>query len=172
MVAKLIERLDRGLATKQADYYRQLQTGVTDEDLNNFEKRFGLNLPQSFRSLYKWRNGQRSDCYKSIEDNRMFSSLEEIVETKEMLDGMIGFDFEDLSWWRRGWVPFLSNGGGDHLCLDLTAEDGGHPGQVIAFWHDWEDRSVEYTGFDQWLEQLVEKVEKGSSPGEPFDDES
>ena len=85
----------------------------------------------------------------------MFVPLEAVAETKEPLDGMIGFDFEDERWWRRGWIPFLSNGGGDHLCLDTDGEGGGKPGQLIAFWHDWEDRAVEWPTFDAWLGQLA-----------------
>jgi cell wall assembly regulator SMI1 len=59
-------------------------------------------------------------------------------------------------------VPFLSNGGGDHLCLDVVAEDGGTPGQVIAFWHDPENRSIEFASPDEWLETLVESMEDGT----------
>jgi cell wall assembly regulator SMI1 len=83
--------------------------------------------------------------------------------TKELLDGMIGTDFEDPKWWwRRGWVPFLWNGDGDHLCLDVVAEDGGTPSQVVAFWHDWEDHSIEFAILDEWLETLVESMEDGT----------
>ena len=74
---------------------------------------------------------------------------------------MIGFDFEDPKWWRRGWVPFLSNGG-DHLCLDLIAEDGGSPGQILTFYHDWENRAVEYPNLQAWLTELVESMENGT----------
>ena len=79
-----------------------------------------------------------------------------------MLDGMIGYDFDDPKWWRRGWIPFLANGGGDHLCVDLTAEDGGKPGQLIAFWHDDETRDVEFPSLAAWLRDLVESMENGT----------
>jgi cell wall assembly regulator SMI1 len=162
MASELITRLDRWLAANRPDYYARLQPGATEETLAAFEGRFALELPQTFRDLYQWRNGQEAACFASFQDNRMFSSLEEIVETKDMLDGMIGYDFEDARWWRRGWVPFLSNRGGDHLCLDLVAEDGGQPGQLVAFWHDEADRAVEYASIDRWLEALVRSMENGT----------
>jgi cell wall assembly regulator SMI1 len=162
MVADLIERMDRWLAANRSEYYAQLQRGVSDNTLDDFENRFGLKMPEAFRLLYQWRNGQRADRFDSFQDNRMFASLEDIVETKEMLDAMIGADFDDPTWWRRGWVPFLANGAGDHLCVDLTAENGGRPGQIITFWHDWEDRSVKYDSFAAWLEALVESMEDGT----------
>jgi cell wall assembly regulator SMI1 len=162
MVAELIAGMDRWLATNRPDYYAKLQPGVTDAALTEFENQFQLKLPNSFCALYAWRNGQRADCSASLQDNRMFSSLEDIATTKELMDGMIGTDFDDPKWWRRGWVPFLSNGGGDHLCLDLVAEDGGTPGQVVAFWHDGKDRAIEFASLDEWLETLVESMENGT----------
>ena len=83
--------------------------------------------------LYQWRNGQRLDCFASLEYNRMFMPLEDAASTKRLLDGMIGKDFERPNWWRKEWVPFLSNGGGDYLCLDLSTADGDIPPQVITF---------------------------------------
>lgn len=130
--------------------------------MDAFEARFSLRLPDSFRSFYRWRDGQESGCYESLQDNRMFSSLGEIAESKDLLDGMIGSDFEDPRWWRRGWIPFLDNGGGDHLCLDVVAEDGGTPGQLVPFWHDWEDRSVKFFSFEDWLRQLADSMESGN----------
>jgi cell wall assembly regulator SMI1 len=58
-------------------------------------------------------------------------------------------------------VPFLHNGGGSYLCLDLAAEDGGQPGQVIGFWKRDEDRPVEFTSVEAWLTELVESMESG-----------
>jgi cell wall assembly regulator SMI1 len=83
------------LAANRPDYYAKLQPGVTNPALTEFEDQFQLKLPNSFRSLYAWRNGQRADCSASFQDNRMFSSLEDITTTKELLDGMIGTDFDD-----------------------------------------------------------------------------
>jgi cell wall assembly regulator SMI1 len=162
MVSASIARIDGWLAVNRPDYYGRLRPGATEGALDAFESRFSLRLPESFRSLYHWRDGQQPACSASLQSNRMFSSLDEIAETKGMLDGMIGTDFEDPRWWRRGWVPFLANGGGDHLCLDVAAEDGGTPGQLIAFWHDEERRPVEYTDVESWLRQLADSMESGT----------
>jgi cell wall assembly regulator SMI1 len=161
MMSSSIERVDRWLAANRPDYYARLRPGATDAALDAFEARFSLRLPGPFRAFYRWRDGQESDCTASFQNNRVFMSLGEAAESKELLDGMIGADFEDPRWWRRGWVPFLANGGGDHLCLDVTAEDGGEPGQLIAFWHDWESRSVKYPNFEAWLGQLADSMEAG-----------
>lgn len=161
MVQLLLERMERWLATNRPDYFAQLQPGVDDAALNDFETRFALKLPTAFRALYRWRNGQADANSRSLQMNRMFVPLENVADTKEMLDGMIGSDFDRPQWWRRGWVPFLSNGGGSHLCVDVAAEDGGQTGQVIAFWKAEEDRPVEFPSVEAWLTDLVESMEAG-----------
>ena len=158
----LLVRLDKWLSSKRPDYYGKLLGGASSRDLDAFEKKFQLRLPSGFRELYQWRNGQDPNCSANLQDNWMFSRLEDLSDSKETLDGMIGFDFEDPKWWRRGWVPFLSNGGGDHLCLDLNAEDGGAPGQLLIFYHDWEKRAVEYPSLQAWLSEVVESMENGT----------
>ncbi len=157
-----IERMDAWLAAHRADYRAVLQPGVSDAALDAFEARFSLKLPEGLRALYRWRNGQPDSCFDSLQGNRMFSALEDIADTKEMLDGMIGTDFEDPATWRRGWVPFLSNGGGSYLCVDTDAEAGGQPGPLVAFWKGDEDRPVEHASFDAWLADLVASMEAGT----------
>lgn len=162
MIAALIKRLDRWLAANRPDYYAHLQLGATDAQLDGFEAQFSLKLPKAFRKLYRWRNGHDMIRLESLVQNMMFSSLQNIAHSKELLDDMIGSEFEDPKWWRRDWVPFLANGAGDHLCLDLTAEDGGTPGQLLTFYHDWESRPIQFPGLEAWLAALVESMENGS----------
>jgi cell wall assembly regulator SMI1 len=158
MFDELIQQLDRGLSRDRPTYYGHLQPGATAADLAAFETRFDLQLPADFKTLYTWRNGQPNARSESLHDNWMFAAIDDIADTKAMLDEMIDVDFDDPQWWRRGWVPFLSNGGGDWLCLDLTAESGGQPGQLLIFWHDDGDRSLEYASLGAWLQNLVESM--------------
>ena len=101
----LIARADKWLAANRADYYEILKPGATDAELDAFEGRFAIKLPAAFRQLYRWRNGQDAKSFDSIQMNLSFSSLNEIAESKETLDGMIGSDFDDPKWWRRDGLP-------------------------------------------------------------------
>jgi cell wall assembly regulator SMI1 len=161
MFDELIQQLDRGLSRDRSAYYSLLQPGATAADFAAFERRFGLQLSADFKALYAWRNGQPNTLTESLHDNWMFAAIADIADTKAILDEMIDADFDDPQWWRRGWVPFLSNGGGDWLCLDLTAESGSQPGQLLIFWHDDGDRSVEYASLSAWLQNLVESMVHG-----------
>ncbi len=154
-ITLLFKELDALLARNRPSYYAALQPGATAAMLDEFEQRFSLQLPPAFRALYQWRNGQHPACSANLHRNRMFTPLGDVADTKDMLDGMIGADFEDERWWRRAWVPFLSNGGGDHLCLDLCAEDGGQPGQLIAFRHDEPLRKIEWPSVQAWIKELI-----------------
>ena len=106
----LIARLDHWLRTNRAGYYAHLNSGVSDARLDAFEARFALTLPAAFRRLYRWRDGHDQHESASLVHNLMFASLENAAQSKELLDNMIGSDFEDPRFWRRSWVPFLENG--------------------------------------------------------------
>ncbi len=161
--ADFIARLDRWLSAHRPDYYRRLQPGVTDAELDRFQADFGLTLPASFRTFYRWRNGQEPGCSASLQDNFMLMPLEEIRGTKHLLDGMIGYDFQDPNWWRREWVPFLHDGAGDHLCLDLAPAAEGVAPPVRRFWHDLPDRPCPHLSFEIWIGVLVASMEGGRS---------
>ena len=59
-------------------------------------------------------------------------------------------------------MPFLHNGAGSWLCLDLAAQDGGRIGQLVAFWKRDDDRPIEYASMEAWLTKLVASMENGS----------
>ena len=100
MEVELISRLERWLAVNRPDYLAQLQPGVTDRRLDAFEERFSVKLPALFRALYGWRNGQPNSYSAPLQYNQMLMPLEDIAETKDLLDGMIGSDFDDPRWWQ------------------------------------------------------------------------
>jgi cell wall assembly regulator SMI1 len=49
----------------------------------------------------------------------------------------------------------------DCYCLDLQAEDGGTPGQIIDFWHDEPTRNVLAPSLAEWFRDLVIAMEEG-----------
>jgi cell wall assembly regulator SMI1 len=157
----LIRRADSWLQRNRPDYYAILRPGASDAALDAYAARFGLELPAELRQIYRWRDGQDLAVSAALVHNHMFIPLEASASSKELCDGMIGFDFEDPNWWRRGWVPFTQSYGGDHYCVDLDAEAGAAPGRVIDFWHDDADRHVLAPSFAEWFDQLVTTMEEG-----------
>ncbi|MCM8542156.1 MAG: SMI1/KNR4 family protein [Lentisphaeraceae bacterium] len=158
MIKEKLERIDSLFKEKRPEYYSYLQDEVSDDKIVELEKILPGKLPPEFIELYKWKNGQDPRKFHSFYENRMFMPIEEIIEIKELMDGMIGYDFEDPKYWRKGWIPFLSNGGGSHLCLDLVAEDGGTKNQLIGFWKADEDRDAEFSNISEWLDEVIDEL--------------
>ena len=157
----LIRQADAWLRSNRPDYSAILRPGVDDAALDAYAVRFGLELPADLRQFYQWRDGQDLDVSKALVHNRMFIPLAASASSKELCDGMIGFDFEDPNWWRRGWVPFTESYGGDHYCVDLDAEASPAVGRVIDFWHDNAKRPVLAPSFADWFGHLVTTMEAG-----------
>jgi cell wall assembly regulator SMI1 len=86
------------------------------------------------------------------------------VEWRIMKELTEAGEFEFEYWWRPGWIPFLANGGGDNLCLDLEGSFNGRVGQVLEFWHIDTDRTVLYPSLDNYLETVVSSLESGAWP--------
>lgn len=162
MLDDLLYKIDRWISTNRPHYHELLQSGATSAELDAFENAISLKLPEEFRELYKWHDGQDPMAFESIQGNWSFMSLDEIRVSKQELDGMIGFDFEDPKYWRRGWIPFLHNGGGSYLCVDVEAEDGGHSGQLVEFWKADSDRPIGFASVGKWLDALWLSMKNGT----------
>ena len=61
-------------------------------------------------------------------------------------------------WWHPGWVPVLSDGGGDSVCVDLAPTDSGTAGQVIVMRHDAAERRVVAKSWADYLGRLAAGV--------------
>jgi cell wall assembly regulator SMI1 len=175
----LIDRLDRWLAQNRADYYKQLEPGVTEEEVVALEAELGYALPQGLRALLKWRNGQGPRNFDCIYYNYSLMSADEISGVRQSNNELLeAGDFDIPNWWFPEWVPFLSNGGGDNYCIDFAGTFAGTRGQIIVWNHDYEARPIEHVDFDHWLQTLVEACEKcfledgdyGMQPTVEFDD--
>jgi cell wall assembly regulator SMI1 len=158
-MAELVSRLDAWLSRHRPEYYARLLPGLTDAEWADFEAALSLKLPDGFRVLYQWRNGQPEDYFKSFRGNQTWMSVAEIRDTKQVLDEMIGYDFEP-GWWDANWVPFLHNGGGSYLCVEVADKDGGRPGQLVESWKADPDRPVVSPSVEHWLHDFVNSLDR------------
>jgi cell wall assembly regulator SMI1 len=159
--ARLLTRLDALLRRLRPSYHASLNPPATAAELAAFEARVGLRLPPELRQWFGWHNGQpgfdsffQYNCLQSLD-----SAAESMRINRELLaDG----DFV-ANWWSPGWVPFLENGGGDHVCVDLDGTFTGRPGQLMEHWHDWEARRVLYPDLTSWLAAVVACYEQAGA---------
>jgi cell wall assembly regulator SMI1 len=160
----LVDRLDWWLAQNRPAYHAQLRPGLSAAQLTEFEGFVGFDFPDAFRLLYRWHDGQADDSlyYLSLCHNQSFMTSDEVKRRWEMLTSMMEADqWGHPQWWHRGWIPFLHNGSGSHLCLDLHGSFTGTPGQVIEFWVHDRDRPVVAPSLEAWLGHFVSTLEAG-----------
>jgi cell wall assembly regulator SMI1 len=154
----VVVRLGRWLWANHPAALEALAPGLAEDELAGYEKQLGAALPAGLRALYRWRNGNGPDRCASVFRNMELMSLGDAVRTQEMLNDIT---FSTPNWWRRSWVPFLTNGAGSYLCWDPRGSFGGEPGQILEFWKADQDRKVVAPSFDGWLAAYVDALEAG-----------
>ena len=151
--------------------------GATEEELKSFEEAFEVELPESFKELYRYKNGSGYMCALpcAIGERDMtfcLMSLERITSSKgyfqnkdallaDYPDFFSAQDIERLSDGRikpylfnKRWFPFAEYCDSCYLMLDMNPGDDGKVGQIICYIHDPDE--VVYVAPS--LEGLVSKV--------------
>jgi len=158
----LIERLDRWYHTFRPAHLKGLNPGADDAALQRLRDRASAPLPPLLEELLSWHDGTAHDCYEGFQFNRHLMSCDDIVTVMDELEELrAAGEFEEPFWWNEQWLPFLDNGGGDFICVDLGGCFDGVPGQIVEFWHDDADRAIAYPSFEAWLETFVVALERG-----------
>ena len=159
-MSEWIARLEKWYAKKRKDVLAELAPPSTDAEIGKLATRTGVALPSAYVAMLKWHNGSKPDTYSGFQFNRQLMSVADALEAMTIMDELVDAgEFEHEHWWNKRWVPFLSNGGGDYVCVDLAGSFGGKQGQILEFWHDDEDRTIAYPDFDSWLRCFVEGLE-------------
>lgn len=164
MLEKQISTLEKLLSKKvslnrieEYENYKNIR-GITDEELNEFEKRYNIKLPDDFREFYKYKNGSGyhfhilyPNCDKEHIEPFYLLSIEEMVEEKDNFfnhDELMSeyYDENEVSELdkrikpylrNKNWIPFATLAGGSlYLLLDYDPTKEGTSGQIISYIHD------------------------------------
>lgn len=120
-------------------------------------------------SLYAVADGQNATDAApfppGVVDAYYWMSLAEVNTVREDLDGMarVG-EWDDaktrvINWWVPGWLPLLTDGNSNYICIDTVGSFGGNVGQIIEFIHDDADRLVLAPSFNSWFAAWVTALE-------------
>ncbi len=156
---ELIQKLDTFLSTLRPEFYRELNEPLDNAQLDKLEEYYQIEIPKDLRTLYKWKNGQKANCYEAFVNNSMFIPLHQALHDASELTPMIGSDFEIENWWNENWIPVFQNGGGDSICYDLKGIFTGQKGQLIEFWHADNDRNVIAPALEYFIEKITDFYE-------------
>lgn len=157
-----IQLIDAWLRTHRPDYYELLQPGETTESLDAFASQMSVVLPDEFILLYRWHDGQKPREFTPLLDNLTFMTLNESIEMKNALDEVARIDLWHPDHWRRDWIPFLDNGGGDLMCFDLGGYATGNRNQLIWFDHESELPEIIHPDADEFLDDLFDRMTNGN----------
>ncbi len=157
----LIGRLDRWLREQRPLFYKKLRPGISREAIQKAEKKAGVVLPPRLAELFQWRNGEGDGGpFERFLDNWSLMSLEDALGLRASMNEMQAKGEFKGALWNTHWIPFLEDGGGNNVCLDLKGV-GGKPGQLIEFWHEDADRPISYDSLDELLSTFLDAVERG-----------
>lgn len=154
-----IARLEQALAEHRPAVLAALRRpGATPAELDAFEQRTGLRLPPPVRCWLERIGGEQTPTERLI-DNWSAISLAQIESAWEVCQSVFVADplgeRQKLGAWDRDWLPLLTNGGGDYLCVDLAGTLDGPAGQMLTYYHDEDYRIVGAESFERWLELVI-----------------
>lgn len=168
---KVLEHIGAWYAEHVPAIHATLRPGASDAELDALEQHTGLTLPEAFRTLYRWHNGQH------WRDRGMFGlsfmALEQVVNywdiwadinltLPEMNDEISSISHPEGTIVPRYcspyWLGFLSMGP-DFIGLDFNPDVEGVQGQIITFGRNEERKYVLAPSLDSFLREYWARLE-------------
>ncbi len=164
-IRPLVEELDRWLRTSRPSYYACLKPPLTDSELGDLESVLRGPLPSDLQALYRWKGGQLSGPEMLYEDKTFMQPGEIGIGVRSMNELKEGGEFPSEEWWQPQWIPFLTDGLGNFVCVDEAGTFTGNRSQVITFRHDGPERNIEFPDLSSFLAGLLAGYEAALARG-------
>jgi cell wall assembly regulator SMI1 len=142
---------------KEYENYKNIK-GSTIEELNEFEKKYRIKLPEDFKEFYKYKNvsgyhfhilypnceGERIEPFYLFSISEMIEEKDNYFNSNELMseyyydDEISELDKQIKPYLRnKNWIPFATLAGGSlYLLLDYDPAEKGTTGQIISYIHD------------------------------------
>ena len=167
---KEFERFKQWLSLNYSDGLIDLNPPATDYEIEELTKILGVELPSDFLNVLRTHNGQKGES-AWLFDSQEFLSTHRIIEEFNTWKNLLNTQLQGKSstpdegvkndWWNTNWIPFTSDGCGDHYCLDLSPTNTGTKGQIITLWYESGEREIVAPSFSLWFEEYVEQLYSG-----------
>lgn len=183
-------RLRRWLSREYPELGDTLNYGILPQDFADIEMALGVALPPSLRDSYLLVDGQEAESSAGCSDGLFFGlqflPLDDVLDEWRFwreVDGdpatgantrlrammrSVPKGWVRAEYTHRGWIPLVTDKGGNYLGIDLDPEpgQGGVPGQVIVFGRDFDTKVVLWrgdgpNGWAHWLAGFVDDLEGG-----------
>ena len=163
------------------DYYVEI-CGAIDEEIKNFEEKFGICLPEDVKELYRYKNGSKFfalfPCIIGERDMAFnLMSLEQLEKSKgyfQNKDALLTdfpdyFTKEDIErmkderikpyLFNKKWFPFAEYCDSCYLMLDFDPGKEGKEGQIICYIHDPDEVIYAAESLTELVENIMEEIE-------------
>ena len=167
---KEFDKFKKWLTLNYSDGLLDLNPPATDAEIEELITTIGVDLPKDFIAILKIHNGQKGEA-AWLFDSQEFLSTHRIMEEfniwkkllKSELQGKVSTPDDGVKndWWNINWIPFTSDGCGDHYCLDLNPNAKGKSGQIITLWYESSEREIVSSSFSQWFEEYIDLLYTG-----------
>ena len=167
---KEFERFKQWLSLNYSDGLIDLNPPATDYEIEELTKILGVELPSDFLNVLRTHNGQKGES-AWLFDSQEFLSTHRIIDEFNTWKNLLNTQLQGKSstpdegvkndWWNTNWIPFTSDGCGDHYCLDLSPTNTGTKGQIITLWYESSEREIVAPSFSLWFEEYVEQLYSG-----------
>ena len=175
-ILPVLARLDAWYAAHlPPDRYR-FNPPATDAKLDAFERLVGIDLPRSWRQLYRWHDGENDDRWGHIYGLPILPLSDAGFQWKAWAGVLADFDgnrYEirggawpegavDPAYINPRWIPLTHDGSGNHIGLDFDPWPGGRVGQIILFGRDEDVKAVLAESLGKFLEWIAGLLESGN----------
>jgi cell wall assembly regulator SMI1 len=184
-IAPVIARLDAWYAAHLSPKQYKFNPPATDAQIDAFERLVGLKMPNAFRQLYRWHDGENDDRWGHIYGIPLLALDHAAAEWKSWHDVLGQFRGNRYAIpadaWPKGavdpayinprWIPLTADGSGNHIGLDFDPWPKGRVGQVILFGRDEDVKVVLAESLGKFLDWIAGLLEGGNfrlklDPGE------
>lgn len=158
-IVKWLQGHERGKAV-----IASLRRPASAAAISEFEAKANVSLPPALAALYRLHDGQDEDAAnEKLDGDAVESGLFPSIEgrddppfllvplrqlSRSLKGGMPGF--------RKGWIPFGDNYGGDHIVVDLATADPKKRGRVLQFNHEYAAAVELAPSFEKYLRHIAD----------------
>ncbi|THF86659.1 hypothetical protein E7T09_11230 [Deinococcus sp. KSM4-11] len=167
----LLHQLERWGRSKAPAALADLRPGATQTALDELEQLISFPLPEAFRALYSWHDGQNWNMgglfslgFLSLQgvksEWKMWRSIEQASPGMDDLGDFTSTPHHaiQLRYSTPGWLGFLTDTAGDTIGLDFTPAPSGVPGQIIGFGRNAEHKYVLADSLHDFLDEYLQRL--------------
>ena len=172
--------LDNPIEEEYFSEYSKI-SGVSQEEIVTFEKKYSIDLPDDFKNLYQYKDGSRFFCILPTVIGKSdmtfcLMSLKEMDTTKNYFQNKNAllsdfpnyFTTEDIErlkdkrikpyLFNKKWFPFAQYCNSCYLMMDFNPTTDGKKGQIICYIHDPDKVVYLAAGISDLVSKIMKEI--------------